>query len=113
MKRQCAAIARCEAVTGHYRFYEKVVKVKDDVAAILNSFPRAIIVAPGQPAGVCTSAEANRVGTSSLFPYRRRYASPRVSVTAYALIRSKISFPEISGSTHSCRASIRTLNELL
>ena len=26
----------------HCRFYEKVVKVKDDVAAILNSFPRAI-----------------------------------------------------------------------
>jgi len=43
------------------------------------------------------------------FPYRRLYASPRVSVTAYALIGSKISFPEISGSTHSCRASIRTL----
>ena len=47
---------------GHYRFYEKVVKVKDDVAAILNFFPRAIIVAPGQPAGVCTSAEANPGG---------------------------------------------------
>jgi hypothetical protein len=30
-----------------YRFYEKVVKVKADVAAILNSFPRAMIFAPG------------------------------------------------------------------
>jgi hypothetical protein len=29
----------------HGDFYEKVVKVKDDVAAILNSFPRAIIFA--------------------------------------------------------------------
>ena len=44
----------------HCRFYEKVVKVKDDVAAILNVFSGAIIVVPGQPAGVCTSAEANR-----------------------------------------------------
>jgi hypothetical protein len=49
-------------VNGEYRFYEKVVKVKDDVAAILNSFPRAIIFALGRPAGGCTSAEANPGG---------------------------------------------------
>jgi hypothetical protein len=35
------------SVKRKYRFYEKVVKVKDDVAAILNSFPRAIIFALG------------------------------------------------------------------
>ena len=40
-----------------YRFYEKVIKVKDDVAAFLNSFPRAIILAPGRPAGGGASAE--------------------------------------------------------
>jgi len=82
----------------HCRFYEKVVKVKDDVAAILNVFSGAIIVVPGQPAGVCTSAEANR-------------GTPGVSPTAYSLIRSKIAFRKSQGSIHSCRASIRTRNE--
>ena len=32
---------------GHYRFYEKVLNVKDDVAAILNSFfPAAVVSGP-------------------------------------------------------------------
>jgi hypothetical protein len=31
------------SINGKYRFYEKVVKVKADVAAILNSFPRTPI----------------------------------------------------------------------
>jgi hypothetical protein len=43
----------------HGDFYEKVVKVKADVAALLNSFLRAITFAACRPAGGCTSAEAN------------------------------------------------------
>ena len=86
-------------VMRHCRFYEKVVKVKDDVAAILNSFSGAIRrCSRSTSAGVCTSAEANR-------------GTPGVSVTAYSLIRSKIAFRKSQGSIHSCRASIRTRNE--
>jgi hypothetical protein len=41
-----------------YRFYEKVAKVKDDVAAIPNFFPRAIVSALGRAADRRTAATA-------------------------------------------------------
>jgi hypothetical protein len=47
----------------HGDFYAKVVKVKADVAALLNSFPPAITFASGRPAEGCTSAETNPGGS--------------------------------------------------
>src|SRR5262249_2778280 len=56
----------------HGDFYEKVVKVKADVAALLNSFLRAITFAARRPAGGCTSAEANPAWEDPIPCCRRR-----------------------------------------
>ena len=79
-----------------YRFYEKVLNVKADVAAILNSFfPAAVVSDPA-------------IGSRQR-PFHRYQEFAR---TADALTVEDQLF-EIARSTHSCRASIRTLNEPL
>jgi len=48
-------------VITHYRFYEKVIKVKADVAALVDSLRRVIIFVPGPTSGRLDSAEAKPV----------------------------------------------------
>ena len=77
----------------HYRFYEKVLNVKADVAAILAA--AGYFVLPGM----------YTLGSISRFP--------RCSGTADVLPVEEQRSGNLPGSTHSCRASIRTLNEPL
>jgi hypothetical protein len=46
-----------------YRFYEKVVKVKADVAALVDSLRRVIIFVPGPTSGRLYTAEAKSGGS--------------------------------------------------
>jgi hypothetical protein len=80
-------------------FYEKVIKVKADVAALLNLFSDVGIE---RAAILCLSALVALAFSTILFSFR--------SQNIIDPLRTKSYEKTLADATHRCRASIRTLN---